>query len=152
MRQKCSVYLLAGDYIIIPASETSAGMWIAEAPVLRVAGSSTSAALGEAVLEALQRSQTGVPHPTDWPAANREMKTALNAVKVSSFMRLHRQASSVAVDADEGVVTLTPLRNGGYKGPDRGFSGLPSKARRLSRGTSTAEVGAAVVDAFQLCE
>jgi hypothetical protein len=152
MRQKCAVYLLAGDYIIISTSETSAGVGIAQAPVVRIGGSSTSAALGEAVLDALQRSQTGVPHPSDWAALDREMKTALNAVKVSSFMRLHRQASSVDVDADDEVVTLTPMRNGGYKGPDRGFSGLPFKARRLRRGASTAEVGAAIVDAFQLCE
>lgn len=117
--KKASVYKLPSRFIVCPVSTTTSGIGIDSEPYIVLLASASAVELGEAINQALDSSHDGISHPLSWKglAAPR-----LAAAGVRSETAFQKQASLVSITTDESTVTLTPHRNGGATGPDKGFS------------------------------
>lgn len=148
----CCVYSRADGYFVHAESQTVESVWILQAPVERVQLDAPDAALGAAVRRALARSRTDVAHPSDWMAFRIGVNRALNEVGISSVSKLHTGARLVSLRVFASAVCVTPTRNGGGSGPDRGFDELAEMVREIAEGSSDAELGQAVVASVAVCE
>jgi hypothetical protein len=104
--------------------------------------------LGEALQKALAAAGEGVPHPTDWKA---HLQPLLQCVKIRSWNALQKSAKMCDVEALTGELRITPSRNGGTSGPDKGYHPITDQIIVLPLGCSDEELGAAVVRALTYC-
>jgi hypothetical protein len=119
--KSATVYLTDNDWIITSMSRTTAGVWVANFLVHRLANDCPDEELGEGVLQSLEASETGVPHPTNWPDFHRRYVASLGVPSYSKFVAKCR---SLSVKLGGGTVTLTPYRNRGLR---HGFEPLSNK-------------------------
>jgi hypothetical protein len=140
--KKASAYQRKNHIILFAVSDTTAGVGIAAAPVLRVESGDVTE-LGRAVLAALEGSQQNVPHPTqdEWKeVAAPVLKTA----DVKSWSTFAKAAKNVDIRFDTNRVSFIPTRN---LGPRDGFAALPAEKVRTSAPTER-ELGLALMAAF----
>lgn len=114
--QCAAAYLFNGQVVIVPESQTTAGVWITGEPVGSFQPEDT-ASLGQALLAALRASKQRVRHPTDW---TRHFQPVLNAAGAKSRKSFMASARHVAIELKNGRLALHPSRNLGLKG---GFEG-----------------------------
>lgn len=118
---KCAAaYLFNGKVVVVPESQTTAGVWITGEPV-GAFQPDDAATLGAALLAALRASKQGVPHPTDWTGHFQPVLQAAAAKSRKSFMA---SAKHVGVEMDGARLTLRPSRN---LGPREGFEGKEAR-------------------------
>jgi hypothetical protein len=137
--KRASVYRLEGRVLLCPASQTTAGIWIAGAPV--VAGASDPAELGRQLIDVLKASKTGVAHPAVWTG---QFDPVLRAAGVRSLAAFMQSAVGVDVAWSPAGIALTPCRN---LGRTQGFEHDTDKATLLPDFTDE-RLGAALLSAF----
>jgi hypothetical protein len=142
--QQASLYRTASGWVLTSLSRTSAGVWLANLVVHRVAEACTEAELGSAVLESLDASQEGVPHPDSLPVHHRLLRDKLG---VGSYDLFLVRARLLAAHRVGPVVLLTPHRNRGIR---LGFEPLSGKVSL--QGPSPPEMGEAVRRCAEQCE
>jgi hypothetical protein len=140
--KRASAYQRKGYIVLFAVSDTTAGVGIAAAPVLRVEADNVPE-LGRAVLAVLEGSRSNVPHPSrdGW----REVAApVLKMAGVKSWNTFAKAAKNVDIRFDTNRVSFIPIKN---LGPKNGFVVLPTEKVRTSAPTET-ELGLALIAAF----
>jgi len=117
-----SVYLREGLWLIHSQAETEAGFSISTPPYLAIPEHAANAALGRAVRQALDASESGVPTPD--PDDEGSSRQLLELVGVRGWRKFARTASLIGVHEERGRIVLEPWR---LKGPpgNPSFEPLP---------------------------
>jgi hypothetical protein len=116
-----SLYLTESEWVLTSMSQTTAGVWIANGVIHRLAAACADLELGSALLESLEASVIGAPHPANLSAHQREFRAKLG---VLSFERFVDQSRMLAVHGVHETILLTPHRNRGHR---LGFEPLANK-------------------------
>ncbi|MFL5327842.1 MAG: contact-dependent growth inhibition system immunity protein [Gemmataceae bacterium] len=148
MPRLASVYARDRDYIIQPSSWTTTGLRIGTDPIEVLPGDADSTKLGAALRKALTAAQEGVTNPTDWKA---HLEPFLQSAEIRSWNVLQKSAKMCDVEAMDGELRITPSRNGGTSGPDKGYHPIADQAVVLPQDCSAEELGAVVLRALSLC-
>ena len=106
-----TIYQHKGEMFVHGSSQTTAGLWILNEPVLHPATSS-EIELGAAIRNCLASSRQNVPHPTDF---SRMLDPVLKLAGVRSFETFVKSAKCVEVEMAETTISLRPMRNLGSK-------------------------------------
>jgi hypothetical protein len=143
--KKASAYQRENHIVLFAVSDTTAGVGIAAAPILRIERSSMTE-LGKAILAALEGSRQNVPHPTQdgWKEV---AAPVLEIASVKSWNAFAKAAKNVDIRFDTDRVSFIPTKNLGPKG----FVPLPVEKVRTSAPTET-ELGLALIAAFEDAE
>jgi hypothetical protein len=115
------MYLTDSEWVLTSMSRTTAGVWIANFAIHRVASAGTDDELGQAALQSLEASATDVPHPASWPEHHRKYRQSLGVFNYDRFLNGSRLLAAHQVNK---VLVLTPHRNRGAK---HGFQPLANK-------------------------
>jgi hypothetical protein len=115
-----TLYERGNEIIVHSSSETTAGVWVLSAPVLKVEKDDT-VGIGRAIRECLGSSSRGVPHPKTFSGL---FDPVLALAGVRFFGDFMKSSKCVQAEMHDGMVTLIPTRN---EGPHEGFVPLPSR-------------------------
>ncbi len=119
--KQTAMYLTDREWVLTSLSRTTAGVWVANFVIHRVAGDCPDEELGAAALGSLEASALDVPHPASWPEHHRRYRQSLGVVNYDRFLAGCRLVAAHLVSS---VVVLTPHRN---RGAERGFEPLANK-------------------------
>ncbi|MEM9652312.1 MAG: hypothetical protein AAGA65_09470 [Actinomycetota bacterium] len=103
-----SIYRRLDVHYVCPSDQTVDGLWIGNGEV-DVVESSDPRVLGDAVLRALRRSRTGVPHPnqSEWhKQRHRSLDPIIKTAGLQSWRSFVREAQLVSVNSDGSGVTV----------------------------------------------
>jgi len=126
--KRIAVYARRKDLVIYAWHKTDAGFWMAGLPAIQLSADATATELSGIIRDVLARSGTTVPTPRrdDYP---RRLKPVLDAVGAKSWSEIERNSRLCTVSQDKpSEIRIMPSRNGGGRGPDRGFHDLHSLA------------------------
>jgi hypothetical protein len=139
------VYQHADVLLLHAHRRAQAGFLVAVPPVIRLPPSSSAAEVGKALRQALGAFQAEREDPADWSGLRSEF---LQATGFRSWKALEESAKSCWIEEQAGRIELTPLKNGGSRGADKGFQpfGVPPSTMEASE--SDAEIGQALLDAL----
>lgn len=104
--------------------------------------------LGLAVILALGEHRSQLPHVTDWKGL---LAPLLKCCGVRSWAALQRRAHCVSIERRNDAWVVSPSRNGGASGPDRGYHSIEGADLRLDAAVGATELGVAVIEAFRRC-
>jgi hypothetical protein len=136
---KAATVYKRGDALYLhSSSKTTAGVWIATAPVTKVDNDTTASAKGKAILAVIKASQEGVPHPTNW---NELIDPLLELAGVKSWATFMKNAACVGIESDGERLMLIPNQN---LGPREGFEPVLAGAVDLPCQATLDEIGAAL--------
>jgi hypothetical protein len=116
-----AMYRTGSEWVLTSMSRTTAGVWVANFVIHRLAGNCADEELGTAALQSLEASALDVPHPASWPLYHRQYRQSLGVVNYDRFLAGCRLLAAHLV---ESVVVLTPHRN---RGGNSGFEPLANK-------------------------
>jgi hypothetical protein len=139
-----SVEERAGSLVISSYSKTVAGFETMNGWFVAIDSDSDDAVVGEAVFNALGRSERVVPTP---PVDSNPLAPLLKSLGVSSWRQYVKGVRSVSVYRDDKI-EIVPCENRGSK---EGFVEITDDAVKLSEPTA-AELGQAVRDALALAK
>ena len=141
------VYRTADRYVVAPEIG-GGGYWVLGQSAAALPRTSSPQELGRLVLDALRKSLAQSPPEGE----GNLMKPVLRAAKLRSYRTLVEQSALCSVLEDGADLLLTPTRNGGSTGPDRGFVPLAKEAKKCPRkNQDIALVGSAVLETFERC-
>ena len=123
--------------------QTTDGVWILGEPCKRF-DTATSAELGTGILEVLEGSLTGVPHPTRWQGL---FSPVLELAGVKSWKTFSEGAQCVGMKLDGNVLSLTPTEHEGHR---YGFVPKEDATVEVEVG-DVSEIGRAILKALELC-
>lgn len=126
--KRIAVYGRRKDLVIHAYHMTDAGFWLAGLPAIQVSVDATATELSNIIRDVLRASGTTVPAPKrdDFP---RRLKPVLQAVGAKTWSAIERNSRLCTVGQEKsGEFLIVPTRNGGGRGPDRGFHDLKSLA------------------------
>jgi hypothetical protein len=123
------------------SSRTTAGVWILSAPVV---AADEDTYLGRLILEALDRSQENVPHPTSWEGG---LDPLLEVAGTKNWKTFVKSTRCVGIEFETNRVTFLPMKNLGAKD---GF--VPLEGKRRSSAPVEMELASALTAAFQEAE
>jgi hypothetical protein len=146
MMKAAVAYKKANAFYLHSSSKTTAGVWIATDPFLKVELDSPPSAKGEALITALNASQEATPHPTNWTGL---IAPLLELAGVKSWSTFMKHAKCLNVEVEEKRLMLVPNRNLGSK---EGFEPVPEMAVELPFPSSPDRVGLAFEEAMARCE
>lgn len=132
------IYRRQGKDYVTASSRTRDGFWLEEGPVNVL--DSGDPALAEVVLSALARSRDGIAAPKTWSS---HVNKVVEAAGLRRFSAFAKGAAHVSVQEKDGVLRVTPHRNGGSR---EGYLGLEDQALELPVGSP--EVAKAIETAF----
>ena len=137
-----SVYKRRDGLYIDTLCRATTGAWVGIGPLRKLSVGCSIEDLGKAVIEGLEQSKHGVPHPTDWDAL---LEPLLEAAKVKTYSAFCKGTRYCEVDFDGIRYTFLPTSN------KRGtFDHLNDLKFSIPVGSSPAEVGIAVLRALEL--
>ena len=116
----------------------------ASRPSLALPLETSDAKLGEAVLYLIAECRRDASPPASPDDLRKETLALYKPARVRSWAALQRAAKLIHVWLGAEGLRVEPTRNGGYRGPDRGFHHLPEHAERLERSPQPAVLGASV--------
>src|SRR6476620_11849530 len=119
-----TAYERRGKIYIHSDSKTTTGLWLLSEPVLSHPVEERGT-IAESIRIALNASHEGLPHPKIWTNLTAPL---LEAAGVSSFNTFAKSTKCVSISSENGMITLTPTRNGGTK---TGFAHLNEQAIQL---------------------
>lgn len=120
------------------------GVWIMSRPIIALSEDCGGAVLGGAILEALNGSREGIPHPKSWSSVNDPL---LRAAGVKSWKEFSKDARNVAIEEADGAITFLPSR---LIPKDGSF--VPSGDSRIAvRTLEPAVLGAELLRALTMC-
>ena len=132
--------------IVHPSSQTTAGVWIAQEPLLVLDVDAPSSEKGRALRDSLAASVSNVPHPRSWA---HHFDRFLEVADVKNWRAFVKNTRSVGVEDDGVSLILTPSRNQGARD---GFTELLDRARQLPADASDEELGKALDAALDSSE
>jgi len=129
------------------SSQTTAGVWVASSPFLKVETAATEAAEGEAVIAVLNASKESVPHPAreEWGQVFAPM---LNLAGASSLGAFEKDAVCCGLEVEDGQLSIIPHRK---RGRNQGYEPIMPKMVKLAFDSSPSEIGAALEEGFVRC-
>lgn len=142
--QKAVAYQRDGKIFLHASSETTAGVWILDEPVM-AAEPADASQLGQQIIDALNGSKEKVPHPTTWKGL---FDPILHLAGVKSFKTFLKSAKCVGIESDAGRVSFIPTKN---LGVDEGFEPLSIKASQTAFGEPDS-LGNSLLSAFDDAE
>jgi hypothetical protein len=125
-------------------SQTTMGLWIANAPFIKRALDEGDSVLGQTILEMLQASQLLVPHPAKWDASY----GILDLAGVKSWAAFMRGASYVGVRGEDEWLMLEPSTNAGAK---KGFVPISGVSLQIPADSRSDRIGETLKEAIALC-
>jgi hypothetical protein len=131
-----------------PWHTTTAGVGIAGEPYLSLPLVADDESLGAAVFRALAASKEQVPHPPSWKGLSAPRLVAAGLKSEAAFQT---QARLVSISRDEESIVCEPSRNGGAKGPRKGFNPIPQLSVAVHAASPSVIVAQAIRAAFQRC-
>lgn len=146
MKQRAFVYAYGSWLIIAAMSQSDAGIWVGLDPLVTLAVGLPSASLGSAVLDEINRSDKGRPHPTA-VQMKEGVARLLAAAGVRSLKTFNLGASLVTIERD-GPEYVVTRRFRVTKGGKVWFGGSGSRVQLTA--PSDDELGLAVADAMAL--
>lgn len=126
-------------------SKTATGLWVAAPPYLKVSSQDDCSRLGEAVLEVLNASREGIPHPSSWDGLFDPM---LSLAGVDSWRAFAEGANCIAIELEDHRLTFVPYRNLGAK---NGFEPITEDSICLPTNAASHEVGQGAINGFARC-
>ena len=132
---------------IHPVGTTVDGIGIDMPPVHRLDAAADPSDAGRALRESLAASTTRIP-PRFWREQREITKEFLKAAHVRSWRQLQTGAVACWIAERDGVIVLTPLRNGGTRGDSKGFQPFGASDVTVAASATDAELGAAVIEAL----
>jgi hypothetical protein len=139
-----SMYLTQTEWILTSMSQTTAGVWVANLVIHRLATACLDEELGGALLESLAASALGVPHPNSLPGHQRQFREKLG---VLSFERFMDRSHMLAVHCAGQTTILTPHRNRGHR---YGYEPLSNKV--TIEATDAQTLGKAIRQCAERCQ
>jgi hypothetical protein len=139
-----TLYHRSDGYYLYASSRTTVGVYIASPPYLRLDIDANSEDISKAVKAALEGSQAGVPHPTEWDHLIRPM---YELAKVKTWHRFAEDARSVSIESDDDGLRIRPSS----KDQRMNFFPISDAGLHLPRDASASEIGDAVKQAIALC-
>jgi hypothetical protein len=139
-----SIYSKKDGWYVHADSRTTVGVYIGATPYLKVAFNASSEDLGKAITSALEGSQVGVPHPTEWEHI---VRPVYELAKVKTWHRFARDARRLSARLDDNGLTVEPWT----KDRKMNFFPISDASLHLPRDASAAEIGDAVKRAVALC-
>lgn len=144
---KCATaYLIERKILVHPSSKTVDGVWILSEPVTCLDDSAPNEVLGRALADALQRSVTGVAHPTQWKGL---FEPVLRLAGIKTWSSFARQARSVEIEMDGSRIMFVPTKN---LGADEGVEPISGKSLTTNAEASLVELGDTLRQALALAE
>jgi hypothetical protein len=138
------------DVLIVHAlRQARAGFRVAVPPALRLPPSSPAAEVGKALRAALSAFQADGEDPSDWNAFRSEF---LHATGFRSWKALEEGARSCWIEEEAAAIRLTPLKNGGSRGAQRGFQPFGVAPSTVSASAGDEEIGRALLEALSRSE
>lgn len=144
--KRAGIYARRGFLYVRTKLLTEDGLWLEDGPCRKLAEDSRADEIGDAVLEALARSGTIIPHPTEWKNVD-EDNPILQASSIKRWSTFRKGARTLGIGLEAGELTLSPTRNE----REDGFVYLDSELR-LPATASSAEIGETVNEALSLCK
>lgn len=116
------------EFIVTSYTQTPPGFWQMNGHFSRIRPEGESNALGQAILDALDASNT-VPL-RDVDASDETFAPVLQALGLKRYTQYMKDVASVSVEiGNDGVLKVTPMRNAGAR---EGFVEIVDRARALS--------------------
>jgi hypothetical protein len=103
----CSVYLHAGEYVVIASNRLDSGVIQSNESIVVLPESSSDVELGQAVLDTLTASRSGVPHIGRLSGAT---PAWLKSKGFSSWKHLSIGSRCINIQQPADALTLTPMR------------------------------------------
>ena len=141
--KRASALLKNGRVLLQGYSQTTSGVWIAHGPV-HVAEIGQASEIGRNILQALNQSTHGVPHPsqTEWKAVQAPMPKAGGA---KTWAGLAKGSKAVGLTCEGELVIMMP--SSGYENN----GGATLLERALKSELSAEDIGERLVEAFNAC-
>ncbi len=133
--------------LVHPVAVTRAGIGVSIAPVHRFNAHSDGADIGAALRSSLEHG-VSVAVPEGWKEHADLGRAFLRAAHLRSWKQLQTGSVSCWVRSDGSQIELTPLRNGGTSGPEKGFQPFGAAPIALAADASDAELGTALLEAL----
>jgi hypothetical protein len=142
--KNANIYCRKGMLIVETASQTTDGVFIGEGVPAVLPLESTRETIGGALLSALGLSKTGVPHPTEWKGAGRELYEAVGVRRWSEFVA---GCKSCSVTMSPSRIRFEPSR---YREDYRGFAPMPEAEFSIPANADPGQIGVALLRGLQL--
>ena len=149
---------LAGAYrranlILIHASaRTLPGFLVNSPPWIGLPADARNTEIGEAVRTALAGYRDGDPVPdyrsADWKALRQARHRAAGVTSERAYMT---DSAYLSLCEENGILRITPCRNGGSRGEHKGFQFLPNLELRTQPNPDSEAVGRAVREGWSRC-
>ncbi len=147
--QYAGAYQLSGLYVIHSKTVTDVITIISE-PYLVLDSKAPLTEIGQAVLQALSESKTGVPF-VKTPSSER-LRPLLKAAGVNSYKRFVEQAIYCGITRNATSILIDPSDNGGTKGDAKGFNYRPERRIILDSNPAEEQLGRALLQGFHACK
>jgi hypothetical protein len=144
--QTAAIFQTSKRLVVYPMARTTTGLWVASEPYVGLPMEVDPQTLGQKVLAALDASQAGVPHPTDWKAMDEPF---LRAAEEKSRARAAHGSRALTLTRSSGEIRFYPTKRA-----DRRGAFLPAEDREFSvpADASPPDLGRQVARALALCE
>lgn len=139
-------YKRADGFYFGSLSQTTAGVWIASAPELKLEASAGVAAIGDAAIKVIDASRGPVEHPSNWDDVPEPM---VDLAGVKSWQAFAKGAKHCSLEAENERLQIVPQRS---LAPNRGFEPILHATVEVSLDAAPEQIGTAVVTAFLACE
>jgi hypothetical protein len=147
MMKAATAYQKSDGIYLHSSSQTTAGVWVANSPFLKVGVDDSQSAKGHAVVAVVNASSKGIPHPKqeEWSGVFAPM---LELAAVKSLKAFEKDAVCCGLEVEEERLSIIPHRK---LGRNQGYEPIADKTVKLAFGSSAVEIGAALEEAMSRC-
>lgn len=145
-RRSAGIYRRGGKLFIYPYNKTTTGLSIGGEPVSVMEQTATDEEVGGAILRALSRHRTDLPHPASFEGMPEPL---LDAAGVKTWAIFSKGALSCLISEDKSEIIVTPSRRAKAKGA---YLHAPDLEVKLALPASDEQIGTAVREALSRCE
>ncbi|WP_211831189.1 hypothetical protein [Kistimonas asteriae] len=147
MNKLVLIYERKGSLFLGANQQTTAGVWLDAGPYFTCSSSDEEATIGSLCLQALEHSKSGVPHPKTHSGMTKPLLLAAGVKSYRTFIKGTKMCMLSASDKYE----ITPCRNGGSTGNEKGFHEIAEKTQYLQQASNVSQLGKAVIQALIAC-
>ena len=148
--RSAGVYLHSDRLIIYAHYLAAAGYCIATTPVFRLSTAASPMEVGVALRKALASFQEDMPDPLEWKTHRAMFLKATGFKSWKALQGLPTRSCWIEEVAEK--VIFTPLKNGGNRGPKKGFQPFGRNPLDISISVSDEELGNSLLQVLIECE
>ena len=148
LNQSIAIYEADDRYILHPWGTTKDGIGIAIEPLISIYKDDDLSELGEKIQDLLNKSKNSVPAPDDY----KKLNTFFKPVGFNTWNSLQKKCKYCSITKSNNKIEITPQRNGGTHGDNKGYSSLNDEKILLSAKTNSEELTESVLIAFKRCQ